>query len=133
MKHIGYTTHGKKVYLNNQNERVYKNGHTIQGRCYKKKPKAKSSKVAAKKASIGMILNKKKKSCFGVDVEPNEWGKMINNYTGRPMYGIPKNVYGYNGTQAVYGGKTGVVGYSGLGNQTIHLLPNTVSNIRRKR
>lgn len=76
------------------------------------------------KLTFGGAL-KKKKSCFGSAPPPNDWTRngIVNGYTGKRMAGIANNLYGYNGTQSVYGGNTGVVGYSGLSNQTADLMP----------
>lgn len=68
----------------------------------------------------------KRKSCFGNrkvkrqrQQKPNTYGKVMNAYTGKYQGGIPVNKYGYNGTQAVYGGFTGVGGYPALSKQTV--------------
>lgn len=77
------------------------------------------------------MMKKRRKHCFGT--KPNEWGKIKSSYAS-DFPGIPNNMYGYRGTQPVFGGNTGVAGYSGLGNQTLHLLPKTVTNrILKKR
>jgi len=95
----------------------------------------KRKKTTKKKVtrSNNLSLKKKKKSCFGMKkTKPNEWGPVMNAYTGRPIFGIPNNQYGYKGTQPVFGGNTGVVGYSGLGSQTAHLLPKSRRNVRKR-
>lgn len=88
---------------------------------------------------------KKKKSCFGSSNNynatvgkgrVNDWNRMgiVNHYTGHPMAGLSKVKYGYNGTQGVYGGYTGVGGYPALSNQTIEqgLVPVRMVSGRRK-
>lgn len=62
------------------------------------------------------------KSGFG---KPNDWetNGIINSYTGGRMSGISNSMYGYNGTQSVYGGNTGVSGYPALSRQTMGLVP----------
>lgn len=72
-------------------------------------------------------LKRKASSCFGKSAlhtrsptrsltrSPNTWSNDVyNSYTGNYMNGIADNKYGYNGTQSVYGGNTGVVGYPAI-------------------
>ncbi len=88
---------------------------------------------------------KKKKSCFGSSNNYNatvgkgrinDWNRrgIMNHYTGKPMAGLSRVEYGYNGTQGVYGGYTGVAGYPALSKQTIEqgLVPVKMVAGRRK-
>lgn len=92
--------------------------------------------VPAKQRIVGQFqygnnMKKKKHSCFGRTcrenfsrfgkAEPNAWTRhgIRNAYTGKTMAGIADNRYGYKGTQWVYGGNTGVVGYPALGTQQL--------------
>ena len=57
--------------------------------------------------------------CFG-NSKPNNWSNsIVNGYIGKHMSGIKDAVYGYRGTQGVYGGPTGIVGAPGYSNQTV--------------
>jgi hypothetical protein len=99
----------------------------------KKSQKSNKTKKPVKKKSQKSNLNKfgmKKRSshCFGkrINPPPNEYGLVKSSYAS-DFPGIPNSMYGYRGTQPVFGGNTGVAGYSGLGNETLHLLPKTVT------
>lgn len=62
----------------------------------------------------------KKHSCFGKATVPNEYANNVfNGYTRKYQGGIAKNLYGYRGTQAPFGGVTGVAGYPALSQQTV--------------
>ena len=82
------------------------------------KPKPVSRMVPKSQAQFG-------RSCFGKTVKaknsPNNWSNnsIISAYTGKPMPGINRAVYGVNGTQGVYGGFTGTGGYPALSDMTI--------------
>ncbi len=105
--------------------------------------------VPAKQRIVGQFqygsnMKKKKHSCFGRTcrenfsrfgkAEPNAWTRhgIRNAYTGNTMAGIADNRYGYKGTQWVYGGNTGVVGYPALGTQQLKqgLIPMAVQKKR---
>jgi hypothetical protein len=65
-------------------------------------------------------MSRKKSHCFGSS-EPNSWtrGGIMNGYTGKRMAGIADNLYGYKGTQAAWGGYTGVGGAPSFSTQSI--------------